>query len=198
LNPINLDHRAMDSRTRIETAALAEFAAFGIDGARVARIAERAQVNKQLLYYYHGSKEGLFASVVNNVSRSLEAQGPTRLDADNPVERVRGRLQIITRHLDSYPEHTAVIVAALGERHQRSAPIRSAVRGLAAQVDREISAAQGMGFFRDDVDPHMASIQAITLLLGYFSLRSVLDRTAATPREWAASVGDLVIRALSW
>ncbi|MGD8726822.1 MAG: TetR/AcrR family transcriptional regulator [Gemmatimonadales bacterium] len=188
----------MDSRTRIETAALAEFAAFGIDGARVARIAERAQVNKQLLYYYHGSKEGLFASVVNNVSRSLEAQGPTRLDADNPVERVRGRLQIITRHLDSYPEHTAVIVAALGERHQRSAPIRSAVRGLAAQVDREISAAQGMGFFRDDVDPHMASIQAITLLLGYFSLRSVLDRTAATPREWAASVGDLVIRALSW
>lgn len=41
-------------------AALDEFAARGFAGARVQDIAERAGVNKQLINYYFGSKEGLY------------------------------------------------------------------------------------------------------------------------------------------
>jgi AcrR family transcriptional regulator len=43
----------------ILVAARAEFCEFGLDGARVDRIAERAAANKRLLYHYFGNKEAL-------------------------------------------------------------------------------------------------------------------------------------------
>jgi AcrR family transcriptional regulator len=55
---------AEETRRRILAAALAEFAEKGIDGARVDRIAERAQTNKRMLYHYFGSKEGLYRAVL--------------------------------------------------------------------------------------------------------------------------------------
>ena len=45
-------------------AATAEFARYGLGGARVDRIAERAGANKRMLYYYFGSKEALFLAVL--------------------------------------------------------------------------------------------------------------------------------------
>ncbi|NUR70845.1 MAG: TetR family transcriptional regulator [Hamadaea sp.] len=52
------------TKQRILDAAMSEFAEFGLAGARVDRIATRAGANKQLLYAYFGSKEGLFDSVL--------------------------------------------------------------------------------------------------------------------------------------
>ena len=51
------------SKARLLEAAFAEFAAHGIAGARVNRIAEAARVNKRLIYVYFGSKEQLFETV---------------------------------------------------------------------------------------------------------------------------------------
>jgi len=45
-------------------AAFAEFAQYGLAGARVDRIAEAAQANKRLIYVYYGSKEQLFDAVL--------------------------------------------------------------------------------------------------------------------------------------
>ncbi len=60
------DERQRDpERTRqaILDAGLAEFAAKGYAGARVGDIAERAGVNKQLISYYFGGKEGLYRAI---------------------------------------------------------------------------------------------------------------------------------------
>lgn len=60
------DERQRDpERTRqaILDAGLAEFAAKGYAGARVGDIADRAGVNKQLISYYFGGKEGLYRAV---------------------------------------------------------------------------------------------------------------------------------------
>ena len=51
------------SRQALLDAALDEFAERGYAGARVADIAQRAGVNKQLINYYFGSKEGLYLAV---------------------------------------------------------------------------------------------------------------------------------------
>lgn len=48
------------TKARILEAAIAEFAAKGYAGARVSDIADRAGVNKQLISYYFGGKEGLY------------------------------------------------------------------------------------------------------------------------------------------
>jgi AcrR family transcriptional regulator len=51
------------TRKRLLDAAAAEFAAYGIAGARVDRIAEAAGVNKAMIYAYFGGKDQLFDAV---------------------------------------------------------------------------------------------------------------------------------------
>src|SRR6201996_9826826 len=55
------------TKGRILTAATAEFAAHGIAGARVDRIAAAADANKSLIYAYFGNKDGLFDAVFEAV-----------------------------------------------------------------------------------------------------------------------------------
>ena len=51
------------SRQALLSAALDEFSVHGFAGARVADIARRAGLNKQLINYYFGSKEGLYLAL---------------------------------------------------------------------------------------------------------------------------------------
>jgi len=60
--------RAAETRKRILDAALSEFAAHGLAGARTEQIAAAAGVNKALLYYYFESKEKLYAAALEMVS----------------------------------------------------------------------------------------------------------------------------------
>lgn len=55
---------ASATRQRILAAARAEFAAHGVAGARVDRIATAAQANKRAIYEYFGDKEALFSVVL--------------------------------------------------------------------------------------------------------------------------------------
>lgn len=62
------------TKSRILDAATTEFAAYGLAGARVDRLAERAGANKQLIYAYFGSKEKLFdATLALHIGRVLDA-----------------------------------------------------------------------------------------------------------------------------
>lgn len=56
--------KADETKARILDAALDEFSAHGVAGARVDRIAAAAGCNKNLLYVYFGSKENLFMTVL--------------------------------------------------------------------------------------------------------------------------------------
>jgi AcrR family transcriptional regulator len=61
------------TKTRILDAATVEFAAHGLAGARVDRLASRAGANKQLIYAYFGSKEALFdATAEMHIDRLLD------------------------------------------------------------------------------------------------------------------------------
>lgn len=59
-----MGYNAHDTRRRIFAAACAEFAANGLAGARIERIAAGARANKQAIYLYFGGKDELFATVV--------------------------------------------------------------------------------------------------------------------------------------
>jgi len=62
------DERQRDAeRTRLALieAGRSEFAAKGLAGARVSEIARRAGVNKQLISYYFGGKEGLYQAILD-------------------------------------------------------------------------------------------------------------------------------------
>ncbi len=59
------------SQRRILAAATEVFAAQGLDGARVDEIADRAGINKRMLYHYFGNKDELFGAVLNELYETI-------------------------------------------------------------------------------------------------------------------------------
>jgi AcrR family transcriptional regulator len=68
------------TRQRLIAAATAEFAAHGLAGARVDRIAAAAQANKAQIYHYFGSKDQLFDAVFHALVRDTVAAVPFDTD----------------------------------------------------------------------------------------------------------------------
>jgi TetR/AcrR family transcriptional regulator len=66
--------RSSETRTRILNAALREFSALGMAGARMDQIAAAAGVNKALLYYHFDSKENLYAAALEMIAGRVRDQ----------------------------------------------------------------------------------------------------------------------------
>lgn len=72
---------AKATKERLLVAAIDEFAAHGLAGARIDDIAERAGANKRLIYAYFGSKDDLFDAVLGRTVGVLTDSVP--FDADD-------------------------------------------------------------------------------------------------------------------
>jgi AcrR family transcriptional regulator len=68
------------TRARILDAAIDEFTAYGLAGARIDRIAEAAGANKRSIYVYYENKELLFNAALNRVLSDLTAAVPLTED----------------------------------------------------------------------------------------------------------------------
>ncbi|MDQ8024304.1 MAG: TetR/AcrR family transcriptional regulator [Moraxellaceae bacterium] len=72
--------------------ATQEFAAGGLSGARIDAIADATRTSKRMIYYYFGSKEGLYLAVLEESYRSVRlTEGELHL-ADLPPEEALARL----------------------------------------------------------------------------------------------------------
>lgn len=69
-----------ETRARLLAAARAEFAAHGLAGARVDRIAKSAGCNKERIYAYYGSKEKLYDTVLEGALTAIRAATPLHLN----------------------------------------------------------------------------------------------------------------------
>lgn len=78
---------AQATRAAILAAALEEFALEGVEGARTDHIADAAQVNKALLYYYFRDKEALYGAVLDNVFSTLFGKLNAALDTGNTARQ---------------------------------------------------------------------------------------------------------------
>src|SRR5438105_11847996 len=85
---IRLGTRARPEQTRaaILDAALREFAQESLAGARTDAIARAAGVNKALISYYFGGKDGLYRAALDRVFRELARVLGEVLEQDSPPE----------------------------------------------------------------------------------------------------------------
>ena len=88
------------TRARLLKAATDEFAAHGIAGARVDRIANAATANKQLIYAYFGSKDGLFDAALTESCTALMDRVP--FDPDDIPGYVGRLFDYAAAHPDVY------------------------------------------------------------------------------------------------
>lgn len=76
-----MERNAQAKRERILRAAFAEFAAKGLSGGRIDRIATAAGCNKSLIFLHFGSKTKLFENIVQDQLAHAEEQ--VQFDQDN-------------------------------------------------------------------------------------------------------------------
>src|SRR3954469_6978625 len=91
------------SPDRILAAAAGEFAARGFAAARVDRIARLARVNKAMLYYHFGSKQGLYDTLLRRTF--AEAGARLRAITASPVSPSDKIDQVITTIAGFVEEH---------------------------------------------------------------------------------------------
>ncbi|MFD8720816.1 TetR family transcriptional regulator [Streptomyces sp. NPDC059629] len=139
------------TKARLLDAAITEFAAYGIAGARVDRIAETAGANKRLIYVYFGNKEQLFDEVLQ---RAMTA-GADAVPFD--VEDLPGYAGAVFDHLVARPDLMRLRLWKLLERPSATGLEQDAFRNKAALV----AEAQQRG----DLDPAMAPDDLLTLVL---------------------------------
>jgi AcrR family transcriptional regulator len=145
-----------------------EYAKRGFAGARVEHIARRAGVNKQLLFYYYHSKQGLFQAVLKQAASELEgALGALALPAGRPLDRLRLTLGALFDFLAHHPDLATLLA-------QSGGAFAPAIKRLVVLL----AEGQGLGQVRDDVDPHLTAAQAIVLMVGYLGMESVIATSA--------------------
>ena len=140
----------------ILVAAREEFVEYGLDGARVDRIAERAGANKRMLYHYVGNKEALYARVLYEAYREIrEGEAALHL-GDLPPALAMEKLVGFT--FDHFRENPWFISLLSTENIHRGAfvaglpEIRTLHSPLIAQIREVLAAGESAGIFRPGVD----------------------------------------------
>jgi hypothetical protein len=72
---------------------------------------------------------------------------------------------------------------------------RTWIAQAATDIGAAISRGQGMGYFRDEVDPDSMARQAVVLCAGYLALRDYLSLDTA---DWERGVSETMLRAATW
>ncbi|WP_295532268.1 TetR/AcrR family transcriptional regulator [uncultured Pseudacidovorax sp.] len=187
------------SQAAILLAAREEFAGHGLAGARMDRIAERADVNKRLIYYYFGSKDDLFLAVLERVYADIRAaEQQLHLDEVDPVEAVR-RLVSFTWHY--YLEHPEFITLLNSENLHRAEHLRRSDRiqemnsPLVQLLDGVLERGRRAGVFRAGVDPIQLYISIASLCYFYLSnnhtLSAIFGRDLRAPKAMAQRLSHM-------
>lgn len=156
----NAGRRKLDpERTRQEILAAAreEFAEHGLSGARVDAIAARTNTVKRMIYYYFGSKEGLYLAVLEEAYADIRRfEDHLNLDRFPPVEALRRLVEFTFDYDEAHPDFIRLVSNENmhhAEHMARSATIRDLNRGVIKMLERVLDRGKREGVFRQSVDP---------------------------------------------
>ncbi|RSM78181.1 TetR/AcrR family transcriptional regulator [Kibdelosporangium aridum] len=135
------------TRDRVLAAARAEFARYGIAGARIDRIAKAARTSKERVYAHFGSKEALYRTIsAQELAAVAEA---TRLDpADLP-----GYAGRIHDHFAAHPERYRLMSWGQLELGTDDVPPDDAIRETMAHKVEQLRQVQQAGLLDPAWDP---------------------------------------------
>lgn len=145
------------TRADIIEAAQIEFAAKGLTGARVDDIAARTRTTKPAIYYHFGSKEGLYAAVIEHAYGGIrEVEQGLQLDALPPGDAMARLVEVSFDYHAAHADwvrlisveniHGAAHVKGVETIRQRNA---RAIETVSALLERGVRS----GAFRPHVDP---------------------------------------------
>ncbi|MEN9774373.1 MAG: hypothetical protein RL322_1443 [Pseudomonadota bacterium] len=177
------------TRARILKAATAEFARSGFAGARGDRIAARARSSERMIYYYFGSKEGLFRAALESVYSALrDAERALHIDMDDPVGALAQFCRFVWRYYVEHPEFISLVnTENLHQaRHlKKSEWLSELVSPVIGQLQQLLDRGVASGVFR--IGLRAADLYLIIAAQGYFVLSNRYTLSAVLDRDLGAS-----------
>lgn len=180
-----LSRARVPTREAILAAAQHEFAAKGLSGARVNAISTRARANKRLIYYYFGSKDGLYLAVLERVYEGMRgAERKLNLDHLEPETAIR---RLVEFNFDYCREHPELISLINNEnlhhaRHlKKSAKVRELHSPFVRMIDEILRRGVAKGVFRSGLDP--VDVYITLAAVGYFYLSNNWTLSAIFARD---------------
>lgn len=190
---------ACRSRAAILLGARDEFASHGLAGARMDRIAERAGLNKRLIYYYFGSKDELFLAVLENVYADIRtAEQRLHLLDMQPTEAVRRLTEFTWRYHLEHPEFITLLNSANlhQARHlQHSSRVQEMNSPVIQTLGEVLERGRKSGEFRGGVDPVQLYISIAGLAYFYLcnnhTLSAIFGRDLMSPKAHAERLSHM-------
>jgi AcrR family transcriptional regulator len=163
---------ATQSRAEILAAAIQEFATRGLEGARVEAIAKRTRTTRAMIYYYFGSKGGLYVAVLENAYRGIrEAEKKLDLAHLPPVDAMRC---LVGFTFDYYHEHPSFVALVIAENQSGGRYIRKVTRmhrlnvSIIEFIAEVLARGAREGVFRTGLDP--VDVHMTIASLGWFQI----------------------------
>jgi AcrR family transcriptional regulator len=179
--------RANATRERILAAAIAEFAAHGLAGARVDEIAARANANKRMLYAYFGGKEELWLTVLETVyAAKREEERAVAVDGLPPAEAMAALVRFNLRYTAAHPEFVALLNQENVHRAaylKRSEKVRALYSPLVEMLSAVLARGVAAGAFRGGVDPRQLYVTIVAL--GHFYCANIHTLSAILGEDLA-------------
>ena len=193
----------------IMAVATQEFAAKGLAGARIDAIADATHTSKRMIYYYYGSKEGLYLAVLEESYRRIRQVESELHLGDLPPTEALAKLVGFT--FDHHHNNQDFIRLVMSENMQRGEYLAQSelIQELNVSVITAITELYERGVrqgdFRPGLDPidiH-ASISALTFfnVSNRYTFDLIFKRNGHTPKALAArrqNVIDMVLRFVSY
>ena len=196
---------ALDTRDLILDAAEDLFARQGLGPTTIKQIGTAANQNPALLYYYFGSKEGLYHAVLHRVVSALVARGALALQASpSPPDAVRGLVKAQIEFVLTHPNAPKLLVREMVDHDAREAEavLLETAAGLFERLCTVIRKGQQGGIFRKDVEARFAAVSTISQAMYFMVARPAISLflhepvTPHTARAFAKHAGDFAVSAL--
>jgi TetR/AcrR family transcriptional regulator len=196
------------TRQRILAAATKEFAGKGLEGARVDEIALRSRANKNMIYHYYRSKDGLFQAVLEEMYGTIRThQGNREIQNLRPAKGMRVLVESMFDVFHRFPDFVSLLQSenlAKAEHIKSSARIAALYNPLARILGSLLRRGNVEGVFRSAIDPidlyvSIASLAAYHISNRY-TLSALLGRDIGSARavqRRRAHVVDLILRYIS-
>lgn len=168
------------TRRDILEAAIEEFSARGLLGARIDSIAERTRTTKRMIYYYFTSKEQLYAAaLIDSYRRIREREVQLHLDDVEPAEALRRLVRATLDHHENNPAFVRLVsfenTLPSGAIHLMSDEVRELNRTVLLILDDVLRRGRESGVFR--AGPGAPSALDVHQILSALSFNRVANRS---------------------
>lgn len=155
--------------------ATEEFSTNGLAGGRVDAIAEKTRTSKRMIYYYFGSKEGLYLSVLERAYRKIRTlEADLQLSNLPPEQALRTLIFTTFEHDETNPDFVRLV--SIENIHHAAHMLRSdAIRDLNVSIIETIAAILDRGI-ADGVFTRRADPMDVHMLISAFCFFRVSNR----------------------